>query len=266
MATPSSTILSPAAMASNAAPATATGTASDPLIVYVANQPKPVPIPLPPGASASQPMIIQVASIPSVGTPDPHWTAYWQAIGTPVVAVVAALFATYFAWRQWRTAQNKLNFDLFQRRIVAYQEARLMVLRVAKVQHVYAEHLVAFDEAVQGAQWLFDTKVASELALLRESAFYMSGLSPVMSVADAQPAKTLTGQIAKLQALHHDVEELDDLNALFDPFMKLYSDGFWRSLVGRFKKSRDRSQITLASAEYLNALNPQFREEEPDPT
>jgi hypothetical protein len=39
---------------------------------------------------------------------------YIQALGPTVVAVVAAGIAGYIAWRQWRTAHDKLSFDLFE--------------------------------------------------------------------------------------------------------------------------------------------------------
>lgn len=242
-------------------PLTPSYSASNPLVITIASAPiggHAAPIP---GSTASSPLIIQVASAPSLGTVEPHWTAYMQAVSTPIVAVLAAIFATYFAWRQWRTAQNKLNFDLFQRRVVAYQQARRMVLSVAKNQDIFAEQLGSFDDAVQGSQWLFDKKVADELALLRSSALLQSGLSPVQSVDGPQPPKTFTGQFAKLQALDQNVEELDKLDVLFDPFMNLHSEGFWRSLFGRAKKSSDRDKITLASARYLDRMNPTYRED-----
>jgi len=36
---------------------------------------------------------------------DPHWTNYLAALLTPTVAVLGSVIA----YRQWRTAQNKLN-------------------------------------------------------------------------------------------------------------------------------------------------------------
>jgi len=45
---------------------------------------------------------------------------------------------------------------------------------------------------------------------------------------------------------------------LFDPFMNLQSEGFWRSLFGRIKKSPDRDKITLASERYLEMMSPTY--------
>lgn len=36
-----------------------------------------------------------------------------------------ALMVFYVAWRQWRTARNKLKLDLFDRRFAAYEELRV---------------------------------------------------------------------------------------------------------------------------------------------
>jgi hypothetical protein len=55
---------------------------------------------------------------------DPHWTAYLSALGTPIVALIAAGWGGYIAWRQWRTAQNRLRLDLFDKRFAAYAAAR----------------------------------------------------------------------------------------------------------------------------------------------
>jgi hypothetical protein len=54
--------------------------------------------------------------------PDTHWTAYATAIATPIVAIAAALIAATIAYRQWKTAHNKLKFDMFEMRFQLYQE------------------------------------------------------------------------------------------------------------------------------------------------
>lgn len=51
---------------------------------------------------------------------DPHWTAYFSALLTPVVAVLAVIVAA----SQYTSARNKLRFDLFEKRFAVYQGAR----------------------------------------------------------------------------------------------------------------------------------------------
>jgi hypothetical protein len=41
----------------------------------------------------------------------PHWTAYVSALGTPIIAALAAVIASLIAYRQWRTAQDRLKLD-----------------------------------------------------------------------------------------------------------------------------------------------------------
>ena len=47
---------------------------------------------------------------------DPHWTKYITAFSVPVIASIGLLIA----YRQWKTAQNKLKFELFEKRLKVY--------------------------------------------------------------------------------------------------------------------------------------------------
>jgi hypothetical protein len=49
---------------------------------------------------------------------DPHWTTYLLAMLTPLIAMIVA----FIAFRQWRTAQNRLKLDLFDRRLALSAE------------------------------------------------------------------------------------------------------------------------------------------------
>jgi len=45
------------------------------------------------------------------------WIDYLQAALTPSVALIAV----YIGWQQWRTARDKLNLDLFAKRLAIYE-------------------------------------------------------------------------------------------------------------------------------------------------
>lgn len=89
----------------------------------------------------------------------PHWTAYLSALLTPVVAA----FGIYIAWRQSRTAQNKLKLDLFDRRFSVYDQARSLLATIMTSGAITDEALWKFGAGVREARWLFDSAVEDYL-------------------------------------------------------------------------------------------------------
>jgi hypothetical protein len=57
---------------------------------------------------------------------DPYWTQVLSALLTPTIAVIVAIIA----YRQWKTAQNRLKLDLFDRRFAVYDAARNLLSSV----------------------------------------------------------------------------------------------------------------------------------------
>lgn len=88
-----------------------------------------------------------------------HWTAYLTAFAVPVLAGVAASIA----YRQWRTAQNKLKLDLFDRRMAVYQAARDALSYIATHGRIIHEEQIKYLKGIQSAQWLFGPEVQGYL-------------------------------------------------------------------------------------------------------
>lgn len=78
-----------------------------------------------------------------------------QGLLTPVIASIAA----YIAWQQWKTNQQKLNLDRYERRLKIYQEVRQILGRVLGAGKATSNELVAFITAVSEADFLFDADV-----------------------------------------------------------------------------------------------------------
>ena len=57
----------------------------------------------------------------------PLCVQYVQALAPTFVAIVAAGIAGYIAFRQWRTAQDRLSFDLFEKRFAAYEATQRLI-------------------------------------------------------------------------------------------------------------------------------------------
>ena len=87
------------------------------------------------------------------------WTDYLSALLTPVVAI----FAVTIAYRQWRTAQNKLKLDLFERRHAIYDGVRVYLTSVMVTGRTTSESELKYLEATRGAKWLLNDDIDSYL-------------------------------------------------------------------------------------------------------
>lgn len=90
---------------------------------------------------------------------DPHWTAYVSALLVPMVAVLGAVIA----YRQWRTAQNRLKLDLFDRRFSVFDAARNLIASVVTRGKATDEELFKFLSGTREAKWLSNADIAEYL-------------------------------------------------------------------------------------------------------
>ncbi|QLP99569.1 MAG: hypothetical protein HZY78_04275 [Burkholderiaceae bacterium] len=81
------------------------------------------------------------------------------ALLTPTVAVLGAVIA----YRQWRTAQNKLKFELFDRRFSVYEASRNLLASIMTSGKAKDEEVFKFLVATREAKWLLNTDVATYL-------------------------------------------------------------------------------------------------------
>ena len=88
-----------------------------------------------------------------------HWTVYLTAFAVPVLAGVGATIA----YRQWRTAQNKLKLDLFDRRMAVYQSVRDALGYIAAHGRINHEEQIKYLKGIQSAQWVFGPKIQKYL-------------------------------------------------------------------------------------------------------
>ena len=152
-------------------------------------------------------------------TPDPHWTTWVSALLTPTVAI----FGGYIALQQWRTARNKLKFDLFDRRMKVYEAVNTLLVLILREGKVTDEVLYTYAARTQQSQWLFGPEIQTYLdkqvwhrALeVRRLTTELDG----MPVGDERSAKVKErGEIKKqLLALPK-----ASLIAKFVPYLRLY--------------------------------------------
>ncbi len=90
---------------------------------------------------------------------DPHWTNYLSALLTPTIAILGSIIA----YRQWRTAQNKLKLDLFDRRFRVYEAARDLLASIMTSGMAQDKEVFKFMSATRETKWLFDPEIAEYL-------------------------------------------------------------------------------------------------------
>jgi len=78
-----------------------------------------------------------------------------QGLLTPVIGVIT----TYIAWQQWKTNQNKLNLDRYERRLQVYREVIRYISIGIRDATYDQEELMTFRSRVSEADFLFGEEV-----------------------------------------------------------------------------------------------------------
>ncbi|WP_250504682.1 hypothetical protein [Caballeronia sp. AZ7_KS35] len=150
-------------------------------------------------------------------TCDPHWTAYVSALMVPLVAVLGVAIA----YRQWRTAQNKLKLDLFEKRFAVYDAARRLLSAVMTSGKVSDEEMFRFFAGTGEAKWLLSADVANYLD--KELRLKMLQLQTLAAELEGVPAgaERSTNMKAQSEIKTWMREQFDVLDEKFSPFLTL---------------------------------------------
>jgi hypothetical protein len=81
-----------------------------------------------------------------------------------------AVVVGYIAYRQWRTARDKLKSDLFDKRLALYTSAFATINAITRIQIPTLEDLIEHERGMAGARWLFNEKVEKHLSQLATQA------------------------------------------------------------------------------------------------
>lgn len=150
-------------------------------------------------------------------TCEPHWTAYLSALLVPTVAVLGA----FIAYRQWRTAQNKLKLELFEKRFAVYDSARKLISSILTSGKVQNEEMYKFLAGTGEAKWLLDAEVDDYLyKTLHTKALRLQALDSefggLMAGQERSANLKAQGEIKKWM-----VEQYSVLDAKFSEFLLL---------------------------------------------
>ena len=85
----------------------------------------------------------------------PFWVQYVEVLGPSFIALVASLFVSYIAYRQWRTGQYRLRLDMFEKRYGVYEAIRSLIGTAELHRQITSEDLSEFYHGIRGAEFLF---------------------------------------------------------------------------------------------------------------
>ncbi|MCP1573954.1 hypothetical protein J2S30_002333 [Herbaspirillum rubrisubalbicans] len=148
---------------------------------------------------------------------DPHWTAYLTALLTPLIAVLGVCIAT----QQWRTAQSKLKFDLFEKRFSVYDAARNLIGSIMSSGKAKDEELFKFLAGTREAKWLFNAEVANYLEKqLYDPAIELQCLASELEGVPVGEARTKN--VRRQADIKKTINaQFDELDRQFAPFLQL---------------------------------------------
>jgi hypothetical protein len=85
------------------------------------------------------------------------WLHAGQLLTTLVIGGIAALVA----WRQWRTAQDKIKIDLFDRRFAVFMDVRKIVSEIGQRRKISDPGLI--NEVIARGRFLFHPDIHQQL-------------------------------------------------------------------------------------------------------
>lgn len=139
---------------------------------------------------------------------DVSWVTILSALLTPAIAVSV----TIIAYRQWRTAQNRLKLDLFDRCLAIHTAALGIILRAVN-NPTGSIDVVEFKPAVRQSRWLLDKEI--------ERYFRQEFIPKVIDFHILWSPNTKSDTEERREIFQWMVEQEDVLDTKFDRFLKI---------------------------------------------
>jgi len=148
----------------------------------------------------------------------PHYVQLLQALATPAIALLALVIGVF----QWRTAQQKVVLDLFDRRLEKYTAIREVVGRIIRSGDPSQSDVTDFLRAMDGAEFLFGNDVTGYLEKIYDAICLMEELAIEKKTLSAGPQ--LTKNLDRRRAAFQIVTSFykKQFTALLRPYMRMH--------------------------------------------
>ena len=136
---------------------------------------------------------------------------------TPTIAV----FGSIIAYRQWRTTQNKLKFDLFEKRFAVFDAARTFISSVMTSGKAKEDEMYKFLSGTREARWLLNNDIATYFdEQIWKKAVELQALESVLQDVQRRDDRTTNVQ-RQGEIKTWLIDQYKVLDEKFSPFLKL---------------------------------------------
>lgn len=153
----------------------------------------------------------------------PDWIVWMQATGPLLIGAAVV----YVAWRQWKTAREKLVLDLFDRRLNIYRQVRSAVnaISASSGAGIGDQHRQLLDAKIEG-RFLFGLEVCMTLERIEELGFKLKtfyALRDDNGTFDPETRSEIVGNLAGKVAeqVLQMVNLTDSLGRLLQPYLAM---------------------------------------------
>jgi hypothetical protein len=159
-----------------------------------------------------------------------------SALLTPIIG----LLAVYIAYQQWRTANSKLNLDLFDKRLVVYNAAMTFATSIVTNGAVAREDIVHFSRETRDSEFLFDTIIRERLMQLRKEAMRLQLAEQTRSgpAPEGEMQKTIASKWE--QILPWFDSQIGELPKMFGPYLRVHTPPVWERLALAYRSLTNR--------------------------
>jgi hypothetical protein len=152
----------------------------------------------------------------------PFWVQYVEVFGPSFIALIAAFFASYIAYRYWRTVHYRLRLDMFEKRYGVYEAIRSLIGTGELHRQITSEDVGKFYHSIRGAEFLFDGATRNFITKIGDMAFRARMARAALSKEHPR-ADRLIAEEKNVLAFLRDQDEL--LEKMFSRYIDLSTLG-----------------------------------------
>jgi hypothetical protein len=154
----------------------------------------------------------------------PYCIQIIQALGPSIVAIVVGCIAAYIAYRQFKTANDKLRLDLFEKRYAVYREVRAVLAGTMQEETVSYEQVLEFYRKVRGSEFLFGREIEIFIEHVRDKLnklAYHEGQVRAFSTGEYDNEAAYQRHVDSAHDLMMEIEPLlmRDTRSKFEPYL-----------------------------------------------